>query len=134
MRQTTIAILTAASLAGCAVPNPAPVFDAEVNRTLQFPKALEQAGTQVKVRLPEGQVFVLVWRTSIGFGGTQLGCTHCGRELQYVEKIQHLGCPCGAKYRLDGSPVLETFDEGQTPRPLRSYVVEKVGDRLRILG
>jgi nitrite reductase/ring-hydroxylating ferredoxin subunit len=118
-----------AVLAGCVV-NPAPVVDADANRTLPVPQQLGKPGDQVKVQLPGYPDPILVWRTEIGFGGTALRCNHCRTEVQYNAAkgwLDCLGSRC--RYRLDG-----TVLEGPTKKALRVYLVDLDGERLRILG
>lgn len=118
---------------GCVAANPAPVFEAEANRTLKFPEVLAQPGTQAKIQLP-GLNTILVWRTEIGFGATDLRCTHCSHELVFDPKSQRLVCPMGISYRLDGSYLGGSVTEGVKIHPLRAYVVEVENGRMKILG
>ena len=127
-------LFTSACLAGCSATNPAPVFDASASRTLKVPEVLLTPGGQAKIRLPGRDVMLLVWRTDIGFGGTDLRCPHCNHELVFHPKSQTLVCPGGIQYRLDGSFLSGYVPEGETVQPLRAYVVELDGERLRILG
>ncbi len=119
--------------AGCVAPNPAPMFEAEANRTLKFPEVLSQPGTQAKIQLP-GPCMILVWRTEIGFGATDLQCNHCSHELVFDAKTQRLVCPMGICYRLDGSYLSGPLPDGRKLQPLRSYIVELENGRLKILG
>ena len=115
---------------GC-VSNPAPTFDAGVDHSIQLPSVLSEPGTQVKVRLPNVSEPVLVVRTKIGFNGTQGICSSSNRtELQFMPEdgvIQCLGC--GSQFKLDG-----TVMRGPAKLPLKSYVVDLQGDKLKILG
>jgi hypothetical protein len=121
--------LAAAAAAGC-VANPAITVDASIDRTFAMPFELQKPGGQVKVRLPGGDDTVLVWRTEVGFGATTIRCTHCGGELRYVPADGLLKCPVNVRYRLDGSVVQDNVKR----KPLRAYIADLQGDRLRILG
>jgi Rieske Fe-S protein len=59
-------------------------------------------------------------------------CTHGGGALTYVHKHKHLYCTCWghSKFALDGSVL--RWPNRQTPRPLRSYAVERRGNLLEI--
>ena len=115
--------------AGC-VANPAPVVDAGADRTLSLPEALSKPGAQVKVQLPGLSDPILVWRTEIGFGGTALRCTHCGSQVQYNFEKGWIDCLANrCRFKLDGSVL-----EGPATSPLRVYLVDLEGNRLRILG
>lgn len=117
-----------AAALGCA-PNPARSLDAGADRSLPVPEELAKPGGQVKVRLPGEGGTVLVWRTEIGFGAVSLRCPHCGGELRYDAAAALVLCPLGSKFALDG-----TVMGGPAKRPLRAYVADLQGDRLRILG
>jgi nitrite reductase/ring-hydroxylating ferredoxin subunit len=119
----------ALAVAGC-VANPAPVVDAGAERTLEVPPQLEKPGSQVKIQLPGLSDPILVWRTEIGFGAADLRCTHCRSQLQYNPEKGWIDCLSNScRYRLDGSVL-----EGPANRPLRVYLVDLNGTRLRILG
>ena len=118
----------ASAAAGCA-PNPARSFDTNSDRTLALPDELQKPGGQAKVRLPGDGGLVLVWRTEIGFGAVSLRCPHCGGEIVYDALTAMLHCPMGSKFKLDG-----TVRSGPAKKPLRAYVADLQGDRLRILG
>ncbi|HXX93961.1 MAG TPA: hypothetical protein VEN81_10020 [Planctomycetota bacterium] len=135
MKHITSAVLLSvfACLTGCVAGNPAPAYEAEANRTLKFPDVLSQPGGQAKIQLP-GLSWVLVWRTEIGFGATDLKCSHCSHELVYNAKTQSLVCPMGVTFRLDGSFQSGAVTEGQKVLPLRAYIVELDNGRLKILG
>jgi Rieske Fe-S protein len=115
---------------GC-VSNPAPVFDAGVDHTIVLPEALSQPGSQIKVRLPGVDEPVLVVRTQIGFNGTAAICSESARtELQYIPDEGLIKClGCGSKFKLDGS-----VSHGPAHKPLKAYVVDLHGDKLKILG
>ena len=114
---------------GCVV-NPAPIVEANADRTVELPEQLGKAGAQVKVQLPGLSDPILVWRTEIGFGGVSLRCTHDGAQVQYNAEKGWIDCLANhCRYRLDGSVL-----EGPTTRPLRVYLVDLNGNRLRILG
>ena len=115
---------------GC-VSNPAPVFDAGVDHCIPLPEALSQPGSQVKVRLPGVDEPVLVVRTQIGFNGTTGICSQSARtELQYQPDENFIKClGCGSKFKLDGSVM-----KGPASKPLKAYVVDLQGDKLKILG
>lgn len=119
-----------AAATGC-ITNPAPTFDATVDHTIPLPDALSQPGSQIKVRLPNVPEPVLIVRTKIGFNGTQGICSNSARtELQYYpdeDRIKCLGCM--SEFKLDG-----TVMSGPAKHPLRSYVVDLQGDKLKILG
>jgi hypothetical protein len=121
--------VAASAVAGC-VANPAPTVDASIDRTIPMPFELQKPGGQVKVRLPGGDDTVLVWRTDVGFGATTIRCSHCAGELRYVPGESLLKCPVGVRYRLDGSVVQDSVKR----KPLRAYVADLQGERLRILG
>ena len=130
-----VAVLAAvASVTGCMGPNPAPTYDADANRSLKFPGVLSEVGAQAKIRLPGQDVVMLVWRTPIGFGGTDLCCHHCGHELVYKAKEQTIECPRGIVYKLDGTYMSGKIRDGEKIQPLRAYLVEIDGDRLKISG
>lgn len=115
---------------GC-VSNPAPTFEAGVDHCIPLPEALSTPGSQVKVKLPNVAEPVLVVRTKIGFNGTQGLCSASGRtELQYMPDENVLKCiGCGSEFKLDGS-----VQRGPAKHPLKSYVVDLQGDKLKILG
>jgi hypothetical protein len=127
-------LLASVSVSGCAATHPAPVFDAEANRSLKLPDALSKPGAQARIRLPGQDVFLLIWRTEIGFGGTDLVCPHCRKDLVFNSETQSLGCPSGIRYRLDGSYLDGQIRQGEVVRPLRTYLVDLDGTRLKILG
>ena len=120
----------AVATAGC-IANPAPTFDAGVDHCIPLPDALSTPGSQVKVRLPNVAEPVLVVRTKVGFNGTQGICSSSGRtELQYMPDEGILKClGCGSEFKLDGS-----IQRGPAKHPLKSYVVDLQGDKLKILG
>ena len=115
---------------GC-VSNPAPTFDAGVDHSIVLPSALSEPGSQVKVRLPNVQEPVLIVRTKVGFNGTQGICSSSNRtELQFVPEDGVIKClGCGSQFKLDG-----TVQRGPAKNPLKSYVVDLQGDKLKILG
>ncbi len=118
-----------AAAAGC-VANSVPVFDANIDHTMPLPEALSQPGSQVKVRLPGGAEPVLVVRTKIGFNGTAAVCTKNPTDVQYIHEEGILKClGCGSTFKLDGSVA-----RGPANKPLKAYVVDLVGDKLKILG
>jgi Rieske Fe-S protein len=117
-----------AALVSCA-PNPARSFDAGADRSLPLPEELRNPGGQAKVRLPGDGGTVLVWRTDIGFGAVSLRCPHCGGEIVYDAPAALLHCPMGSKFKLDG-----TVRSGPARKPLRAYLADLQGERLRILG
>ena len=119
----------ASASVGC-VANPAPTVDASIDRTFPMPFELQKPGGQVKVRLPGGDDTVLVWRTEVGFGATTIKCSHCAGELRYVASEGLLRCPFNVRYKLDGSAIQDNVKR----KPLRAYVADMQGDRLRILG
>ncbi|HXX94513.1 MAG TPA: hypothetical protein VEN81_12835 [Planctomycetota bacterium] len=135
MKHVTQAVFLSAALAvaGCMAPS-SPLFEAESNRTLKFPDALARPGSQARVLLPDGASTVLVWRTEIGFGGAQIRCTHCGGDLRVDFPNRTLECPSGFRFHLDGSCFPVSPRKGLVLQPLRAYVVEQDGDRLKILG
>jgi nitrite reductase/ring-hydroxylating ferredoxin subunit len=120
----------AASAAVGCVANPAPTVDASIDRTVAVPFELQKPGGQVKVRLPGGDDTLLVWRTEVGFGATSLSCTHCTGDLRYVPEEALLKCPFNVRFKLDGSVIQDSVRR----KPLRAYVADLQGDRLRILG
>jgi len=121
--------VVATAAAGC-VANPAITVDASIDRTFAMPFELQKPGGQVKVRLPGGDDTVLVWRTEVGFGATTLRCTHCTGDLRYVPGESLLKCPFNVRFKLDGSVVQDNVKR----KPLRAYIADVQGDRLRILG
>ena len=126
----TSAACACAIATGC-VSNPAPVFDAGVDHTIPLPAALSEPGSQVKVRLPNVKEPVLVVRTKIGFNGTTGICSTSNRtELQYMPEEGVIKClGCGSQFKLDGSVV-----RGPAKEPLKSYAIDLVGEKLKILG
>ena len=121
----------ACAVASGCVNNPAPVFDAGVDHSIQLPAALSQPGTQVKVRLPNVQDPVLIVRTKIGFNGTTSVCSSSNRtELQYMPAENIIKClGCASEFKLDG-----TVARGPAKQPLKAYVVDLQGEKLKILG
>jgi Rieske Fe-S protein len=116
--------------AGCRAINSAPMFEAGADNSLPLPKELAEVGSQVKVLLPNVESPILVWRTKGGFNGVSITCTHKGSEVHFNGKEDTLDCPShGSRFRPDGSVL-----EGPAKKPLRAYVVDLQGDRLRILG
>lgn len=115
---------------GC-VSNPAPTIDAGVDQAFPLPAALAEPGSQVKVRLPNIKEPVLVVRTKIGFNGTSGICSSSNRtELQYMPEEGFIKClGCGSQFKLDG-----TVQRGPAKEPLKAYVVDLQGDKLKILG
>ena len=115
---------------GC-VSNPAPVFEAGVDHALPLPAALSEPGSQVKVRLPNVPDPVLVVRTKIGFNGTTAICSTSNRtELQYMPDNNLIKClGCGSEFKLDG-----TVSRGPAKMPLKAYIVDLQGEKLKILG
>lgn len=124
---TAAAIVTTT---GC-VSNPAPTIDAGVDHTIPLPEALSEPGSQVKVRLPHVKEPVLIVRTKIGFNATEGICTSSARtELQFMPDEDRLKClGCGSRFKLDGS-----VTQGPAQKPLKSYVVDLQGSKLKILG
>jgi nitrite reductase/ring-hydroxylating ferredoxin subunit len=119
----------ACAMSGC-VASSLPTFEAGADRTLPVPVELAKPGDQVKVKLPGSDAALIVVRTEIGFSATSIFCTHRGTEIHYNLKDKTLDCPLhGSRFKLDGSVV-----QGPAKEPLRSYVVELQGERLRILG
>jgi len=115
---------------GC-VANPAPVFDADINHSIPLPAALAEPGSQVKVRLPNVPDPVLIVRTKIGFNGTTSICSSSNRtELQYNADENVIKClGCASEFKLDG-----TVARGPAKQPLKAYVVDLQGEKLKILG
>ena len=115
---------------GC-VANPAPILDAGVDHSLPLPAALAEPGSQVKVRLPNVPEPVLVVRTRIGFNGTSAICSSSNRtELQYMPDTNMIKClGCASEFKLDG-----TVARGPAKQPLKAYVVDLQGEKLKILG
>ncbi|HEX7898932.1 MAG TPA: twin-arginine translocation signal domain-containing protein [Planctomycetota bacterium] len=121
--------VAASAVAGC-VANPAPVVEASIDRTFPLPFELQKPGGQVKVKMPGGDDTVLVWRTEVGFGATTIRCTHCAGEMRYVPGESLLRCPFNIRYKLDGT----AYQDSVKRKPLRAYIADVQGDRLRILG
>ena len=115
---------------GC-VANPAPILDAGVDHSLPLPAALAEPGSQVKVRLPNVPEPVLVVRTRIGFNGTSAICSSSNRtELQYMPDTNMIKClGCASEFKLDG-----TVSRGPAKQPLKAYLVDLQGEKLKILG
>jgi len=115
---------------GC-VANPAPILDAGVDHSLPLPAALAEPGSQVKVRLPNVPDPVLVVRTRIGFNGTSAICSSSNRtELQYMPDTNMIKClGCASEFKLDG-----TVSRGPAKQPLKAYLVDLQGEKLKILG
>ena len=129
-RFTFAAVLAAAALSAGCTHNPAPEFDAGADHTLSVPDALSKPGSQIKVRIPSTEDYILVWRTEIGFGACQSRCTHCQSELLYRPEEGRIACTThGCRYSLDGSVL-----KGPAKKPLRAYLVDLQGERLKILG
>lgn len=129
-RITLAAVLAAAALFTGCTHNPAPEFDAGADHTLSVPDALSKPGSQIKVRIPSMEEFILVWRTEIGFGASQSRCSYCLTEILYLPEEGRLACPShGCRFSLDGSVL-----KGPAKKPLRAYLVDLHGDRLKILG
>jgi nitrite reductase/ring-hydroxylating ferredoxin subunit len=124
---TAAAIMTTT---GC-VSNPAPTFDAGVDHSIPLPDALSEPGSQVKVMLPHVTEPVLIVRTKIGFSATEGICTQSARtELQFMPDEDRIKClGCGSRFKLDGS-----ITQGPATKPLKSYVVDLQGSKLKILG
>jgi Rieske Fe-S protein len=124
---TAAAIVTTT---GC-VSNPAPTFEAGVDQTIPLPEALSEPGSQVKVKLPNMAEPVLIVRTKIGFNATQGICTNSARtELQFMPDEDRIKClGCNSRFKLDG-----TVTQGPAVKPLRSFVVDLQGNKLKILG
>ena len=124
------AVVFAGALASGCTHNPALEFDAGADHSLSMPDVLSKPGSQIKVRIPNMEEFILVWRTEIGFGACQSRCTHCQSELQYRPEEGRLACTThGCRFSLDGSVL-----KGPANKPLRAYLVDLQGDRLKILG
>ena len=115
---------------GC-VANPAPTLDAGVDHSLPLPAALAEPGSQIKVRLPNVPDPVLVVRTRIGFNGTSAICSSSNRtELQYMPDTNMIKClGCASEFKLDG-----TVARGPAKLPLKAFLVDLQGDKLKILG
>jgi hypothetical protein len=130
LKGVLFAFLAAALTQSCATSS-TPVFETSADRTMRIPDALANPGSQVKVRLPDSDQPILVWRTPLGFGGSALRCNcELRTELRYNAARGWLECwTKGCHYKLDGSIL-----EGPTTKPLRTYVVDLQGERLRILG
>jgi Rieske Fe-S protein len=126
----TSAACACAIATGC-VSNPAPIFDAGVDHSVPLPAALAEPGSQIKVRLPNVPAPVLIVRTKIGFNGTTSICSTSARtEVQYMPDENVLKClGCGSEFKLDGSVF-----RGPAKEPLKAYVVDLQGDKLKILG
>jgi Rieske Fe-S protein len=117
-----------AMCAGCVTLNPAPTFDAASDGSLPIPAALSRAGDEIKVRLPDSDAPVLVWRTADGYGAASVVCTHRGCEVSFNGRGNSLDCPChGSRFATDGSVL-----HGPATRPLRRYEVEITGSTLRV--
>ena len=115
---------------GCIAVNPAPMFEAAADHTLPLPVELAEIGSQVKVQLPGSDTLVLVWKTKGGYNGVSISCTHQRSEVHLNKADDTLDCPShGSRYKTDG-----TVLEGPAKKPLRAFVVDLQGDRLRILG
>ena len=115
---------------GCIAINDVPSFEAGADNSLPLPRELAEVGSQVKVKIPNAESLILVWRTKGGFNGVSITCTHRGSEVHLNAKENTLDCPShGSRYKTDG-----TVLEGPAKKPLHAYVVELQGDRLKILG
>ena len=124
---TAAAIVTTT---GC-VSNPAPTFEAGVDHSIPLPEALSEPGSQVKVKLPNIHEPVLIVRTKIGFNGTEGICTNSARtELMFIADEDRIKClGCGSRFKLDGSVA-----QGPAVKPLKSYLIDLQGNKLKILG
>jgi Rieske Fe-S protein len=83
------------------------------------------------VRLPNVPEPVLVVRTRIGFNGTSAICSSSNRtELQYMPDTNMIKClGCASEFKLDGTVV-----RGPAKQPLKAYLVDLQGEKLKILG
>ena len=83
------------------------------------------------MRLPNVPEPVLIVRTKIGFNGTTSICSMSNRtELQYMPEENVIRClGCASEFKLDG-----TVWRGPARQPLKAYVVDLQGEKLKILG
>lgn len=115
---------------GCIAINKAPTFEATADGSLPVRKELSEVGSQIKVKLPETDGLVLVWRSKAGLKAASITCTHRGSEVHFNPAEDTLDCPShGSRFRPDG-----TVLEGPAKKPLRAYSVEAQADRLKIVG
>ena len=114
--------------AGCVTLNPAPTFVADAGGLIEIPPELEKPGSQIKIRLPNVDEPVLVWRTAEGYGALSVVCTHRGCEVVFNGRENTLDCPChGSRFKTDGS-----VQHGPAVRPLRRFRMEVTGTTLRL--
>jgi nitrite reductase/ring-hydroxylating ferredoxin subunit len=94
---------------------------------------LQRTGAAVKVIDTARKLQVIVARPAKNqYVALDQKCTHGGGALTYVHKHKHLYCTCRghSKFALDGSVL--RWPNKQTPRPLRTHLVEHKGDLLEI--
>jgi hypothetical protein len=132
-RRSFIRIASAAAVAlplcACA-GNKAVTVEAGADRTLPLPKELAEPGSQVKVIVPGSNDQVLIWRTKIGFGGTNLKCDYCKAELIFNAAENRLECTGqGCRYSLDGNVL-----RGPVKNPRKVFLIDLRGEKLHILG
>jgi len=95
--------------------------------------ALHRTGAAVKVADTGRRLQVIIARPSKErFVALDQKCTHGGGALTYVHRHRHLYCTCWghSKFALDGSVL--RWPNQQTPRPLRTYEVQRTADQLII--
>ena len=129
-RREFIAVACAGTLcaAGCAAVNPVPMVDAAADGSLDVPTELSKPGGQVKVRVPNADGLVLVWKTAQGYGAASIRCTHRGSEVHLNAEERTLDCPShGSRFALDGKVL-----HGPAKTPLAAYSVTAEGSRLKI--
>ncbi len=111
---------------GCTLINPVPTFDTAPDGGFELPPDLSRPGGQVKARIPDSDVLVLVWRTEQGYGAATITCTHLGSEVHLNLTEKTLDCPShGSRYGLDGKVV-----HWPAKQPLQPYKVVVEGSRL----
>ena len=121
----------------CAVPEaPADAFRIQpglLSVDLDRTTALSRTGSAVKIVDPDRKLRIIIAHPGKDqFVALDQKCTHGGGSLTYVHKHKHLYCTCWghAKFALDGKVL--RWPNQQTPRPLRTYPVERKGNRLEI--
>lgn len=111
---------------GCTAINPAPLVEAAPDGGFEAPIELSKPGGQVKVRIPEVDQLVLVWRSATGLAAASIECTHLGSEVHFNPAAGTLDCPShGSRYMADGKVMT-----GPAKRPLQPYAVRTEGARL----
>lgn len=79
---------------------------------------------------PYKEDYALIVKTKYGLRALEAICTHQSCLLKWDEEKQQIVCPChGAIFDTQGNVL-----EGPPPRPLRTYPIGVVGERIYIGG